>query len=194
MMYAKALLLSLGLWGGSTCDLSQPSNATCQLNEKFSDPCSDHFIHPLMNATIVATIIGVGLSLKSDREYSRKIEELSKQDLAAELAQNAADIEVYRIAQEAKAQETKDQEAKVQEAKDQEAKAQETKAQEAKAQEAEVQEAEVQAVIEREVSPVDSQRKRFTKEQLLYLINNMHKIFDKGPEAFNQDHLRSSAR
>ena len=189
MMYAKALLLSLGLWGGSTCDLSQPSNATCQLNEKFSDPCSDHFIHPLMNATIVATIIGVGLSLKSDREYSRKIEELSKQDLAAELAQNAADIEVYRIAQEAKAQETKDQEAKVQEAKDQEA-----EVQEAKAQEAEVQEAEVQAVIEREVSPVDSQRKRFTKEQLLYLINNMHKIYDKGPEAFNQDHLRTSSR
>ena len=174
MMYVKALLLSLGLWGGSTCDLSQPSNATCQLNEKFSDPCSDHFIHPLMNATIVATIIGVGLSWKSDREYSRKIEELSKQDLAAELVQNAADIEVYRIAQEAKAQEAK--------------------AQEAKAQEAEAQEAEVQAVIEREVSPVDSQRKRFTTEQILYLINNMHKIYDKGPEAFNQDHLRTSSR
>ena len=164
MMYAKALLLSLGLWGGSTCDLSQPSNATCQLNEKFSDPCSDHFIHPLMSATIVATFIGVGLSWKSDREYSRKIEELSKQDLAAELAQNAADIEVYRIAQEAKAQEAK------------------------------AQEAEVQAVIEREVSPVDSQRKRFTTEQILYLINNMHKIYDKGPEAFNQDHLRTSSR
>lgn len=174
MMYAKALLLSLGLWGGSTCDLSQPSNATCQLNEKFSDPCSDHFIHPLMSATIVATFIGVGLSWKSDREYSRKIEELSKQDLAAELAQNAADIEVYRIAQEAKAQEAKTQEAEAQEAK--------------------AQEAEAQAVIEREVSPVDSQRKRFTTEQILYIINNMHKIFDKGPEAFNQDHLRTSSR
>ena len=80
MMYVKALLLSLGLWGGSTCDFNQPSNATCQLNERFSDPCSDDFAGLLFAATILATsFTSAVVALKSDQVNQKEFKKILEQ-------------------------------------------------------------------------------------------------------------------